>query len=278
LDDEALALGQARQHLPRICRGSCLSALRGRERLGVVVDVHMVPEAPSAQMVDQLVTGDSMQPRFQRLGVVPAVALQMHDQQCLLHDVLTVFHGTPRSYQPAPGRAAQPDRDAAQQRPIGLVVAAAGQPHQPGEIVGIGQGARSLRLSVRIAETLQATRRDNHRTSGDQRKNKARRGVTFASVQPNDVEASAQPSRIRRLILNKRMMITTAASIFAATTFVSTAAFADGVKCGGTNSCKGQSACKSAANSCKGQNACKGQGFTEASTSAECGQKGGKVL
>jgi hypothetical protein len=78
--------------------------------------------------------------------------------------------------------------------------------------------------------------------------------------------------------MNKRTMIATAASVFAATTFISTAAFADGVKCGGTNACKGQSACKSASNACKGQNACKGKGFTEAGTSLECQQKGGKVL
>lgn len=77
--------------------------------------------------------------------------------------------------------------------------------------------------------------------------------------------------------MNKRTLITTAAAIFAASTFV-TAAHAEGVKCGGTNSCKGQSACKSAANSCKGQNACKGQGFTEAGTTVECTAKGGKVL
>ena len=68
-----------------------------------------------------------------------------------------------------------------------------------------------------------------------------------------------QPSQTRRLILNKRTMIATAASIFAATTFASTAAFAAGVKCGGTN-------------------ACKGQGFTESGTTLECTQKGGKVL
>ncbi len=77
--------------------------------------------------------------------------------------------------------------------------------------------------------------------------------------------------------MNKRTLITTAAAIFAASTFV-TAAHADAVKCGGTNACKGQSACKGAANSCKGQNACKGQGWSEASTSLECGAKGGKVL
>ena len=53
--------------------------------------------------------------------------------------------------------------------------------------------------------------------------------------------------------------LATAAAIFAAGTFA-TAAHADGVKCGGVNACKGQSACKGATNSCKGQNACKGQG------------------
>ena len=77
--------------------------------------------------------------------------------------------------------------------------------------------------------------------------------------------------------MTKRTIIATAAAIFAAGTFATTA-HADGVKCSGVNACKGQSACKGAANSCKGQNACKGQGWSEASTSLECGQKGGKVL
>lgn len=45
--------------------------------------------------------------------------------------------------------------------------------------------------------------------------------------------------------------------------------------CMGGNSCKGQSACKTAKSSCKGQNACKGQGFTK-STKAECDKAGGE--
>ena len=77
--------------------------------------------------------------------------------------------------------------------------------------------------------------------------------------------------------MTKRTIIATAAAIFAAGTFA-TAAHASGIKCGGTNACKGQSACKGATNSCKGQNACKGQGWSESSTSLECGVKGGKVL
>jgi hypothetical protein len=49
------------------------------------------------------------------------------------------------------------------------------------------------------------------------------------------------------------------------------------VKCVGGNSCKGQSACKSADNSCRGQNACKGKGYVMASSSKQCMTKGGHV-
>ncbi|MEZ5564216.1 MAG: hypothetical protein R3F24_01285 [Gammaproteobacteria bacterium] len=35
------------------------------------------------------------------------------------------------------------------------------------------------------------------------------------------------------------------------------------IHCTGVNSCKGQSACKTAKSSCKGQNSCKGQGYLE---------------
>ena len=49
------------------------------------------------------------------------------------------------------------------------------------------------------------------------------------------------------------------------------------MKCVGGNSCKGQSACKSAASDCKGQNACKGKGFVITASAAECTQKGGHV-
>jgi len=33
------------------------------------------------------------------------------------------------------------------------------------------------------------------------------------------------------------------------------------IKCDGVNSCKGQSACKTATNNCAGHNECKGKGF-----------------
>ena len=59
--------------------------------------------------------------------------------------------------------------------------------------------------------------------------------------------------------MNKRTLIATAVSIFAAGTLATAAHAQSGVKCGATN-------------------ACKGQGWSESSTSLECTAKGGKVL
>lgn len=49
------------------------------------------------------------------------------------------------------------------------------------------------------------------------------------------------------------------------------------VHCAGINSCKGQTACKSASNECKGQNSCKSKGFLSLSKS-DCAAKGGSVI
>ena len=49
------------------------------------------------------------------------------------------------------------------------------------------------------------------------------------------------------------------------------------VHCGGVNSCKGTSDCKTATNDCKGQNACKGVGYKEMTAKA-CAEAGGEVL
>jgi hypothetical protein len=77
--------------------------------------------------------------------------------------------------------------------------------------------------------------------------------------------------------MTKRTVFAAAAAIFAAGTFA-TAAHADGVKCTGVNSCKGQSACKMGSSSCKGQNACKGQGWTQTTDVVSCTKQGGKVV
>lgn len=49
------------------------------------------------------------------------------------------------------------------------------------------------------------------------------------------------------------------------------------IKCAGINSCKGQTACKSASNECKGKNSCKGKGFLAVSK-ADCVTKKGTEL
>ncbi len=61
-----------------------------------------------------------------------------------------------------------------------------------------------------------------------------------------------------------------AAGLMFSTAAISTASADEAkVHCSGVNSCKGQSACKSANNACKGQNSCKGKGFVEMSK-ADC--------
>src|SRR5580698_5616924 len=67
-----------------------------------------------------------------------------------------------------------------------------------------------------------------------------------------------------------RVALAAAAAVMFSTVAMTTASADDAkVKCSGVNSCKGQSACKSASNSCKGQNSCKGTGF-KMMTQADC--------
>jgi hypothetical protein len=62
---------------------------------------------------------------------------------------------------------------------------------------------------------------------------------------------------------------TAAAMLFSSLAISAASAEEAKVQCTGVNSCKGQSACKSANNACKGMNSCKGQGFLEL-TKKEC--------
>jgi len=49
------------------------------------------------------------------------------------------------------------------------------------------------------------------------------------------------------------------------------------LKCLGANSCKGQSACKTATNDCQGKNSCKGKGYVVTPDEKSCEAKGGHV-
>ncbi len=70
---------------------------------------------------------------------------------------------------------------------------------------------------------------------------------------------------------NSGLAAATAAAMLFSTAMVGTAVAGTdaNVQCAGVNSCKGQSACKTANNACKGQNSCKGMGFVELSK-ADC--------
>ncbi|MBV8134649.1 MAG: hypothetical protein JO121_03265 [Deltaproteobacteria bacterium] len=74
-------------------------------------------------------------------------------------------------------------------------------------------------------------------------------------------------------------VLATAVAVLFAGTIANAAGDSSGapqIKCQGGNSCKGQSACKSASSSCQGQNSCKGKGWVMTASIKECQADGGK--
>jgi hypothetical protein len=91
-DDLALLSGKTRQYLLSVDERVLVAILRRRKTIGVVVYVNKLAKSPSAQMIDHLVVGDSPQPRLERLVLIPGVALKVHRQKCILHNVFAIFH------------------------------------------------------------------------------------------------------------------------------------------------------------------------------------------
>ncbi len=82
---------------------------------------------------------------------------------------------------------------------------------------------------------------------------------------------------MKRTMLNGAILAAAVAVMFAGTTAIAAdESSAPQIKCMGGNSCKGQSACKTASSSCQGQNSCKGKGFVMTSSIKECKAAGGK--
>ena len=67
----------------------------------------------------------------------------------------------------------------------------------------------------------------------------------------------------------------TASAVSAAEASPSTQA--EQIKCLGANTCKGQSACKTATNDCQGKNSCAGKGYIITADAKSCEAKGGHV-
>lgn len=84
--------------------------------------------------------------------------------------------------------------------------------------------------------------------------------------------------------MEKGIVIALAVGSLALSGFMNTAAAAQmdmkpgQVKCGGVNSCKGKSDCKSKDNNCKGMNSCKGKGWMVMDSADACTKKGGTVM
>lgn len=81
---------------------------------------------------------------------------------------------------------------------------------------------------------------------------------------------------MKKVKLAGGLLAVTAAAAFSIAPITAIAGNSAKVMCSGINSCKGQSACKTAHNACKGQNSCKGQGVMQ-TTKTKCLKKGGKV-
>ena len=108
--DPTLALGQTRQQPSGVDRCGDVPIDRCLQGVGIVVDVDMVAESAPTQVIGQLMTGNRAKPRFERLCLVPGIALQMHGQQSLLHNILTIRRTSPRRCKAPSHDAPQPKR------------------------------------------------------------------------------------------------------------------------------------------------------------------------
>jgi hypothetical protein len=81
-------------------------------------------------------------------------------------------------------------------------------------------------------------------------------------------------------MIKRALLVAAATTLFGAgsATLVRAGDAESAVKCGGVNSCKGTSSCKTSLNSCKGQNSCKGLGWREVTSESACVSLGGKVI
>ena len=84
-----------------------------------------------------------------------------------------------------------------------------------------------------------------------------------------------KPKRIAGAVLATAVALAFAGSAFAAD--ASPSSQPQQLKCLGANSCKGQSACKTATNDCQGKNSCAGKGYIVTADEKTCEAKGGHV-
>lgn len=131
----------------------CLLLLRlCCEPVRKIVNIDERSSPALAQGIDQLVPGNSKQPRTNGRARIPCMPLQVHCQQDLLHDILTLISRLASLRQPALRRGAQNRCDRNEQAMIGSAVAASGRAHQIGPLVAalVGHVYREIRSSHRF--------------------------------------------------------------------------------------------------------------------------------
>lgn len=82
----------------------------------------------------------------------------------------------------------------------------------------------------------------------------------------------------KKVLTGAALAIAAAGLMFTGNSIAGTDSKEAKIHCTGINSCKGQTACKSASNDCKGKNSCKGHGWLPTANEKECKDKGGKVI
>ena len=102
-DDRALPLGQGGQHLVGVEGRAFVVGPGCRERLGLVFDVDLLAKAAPPQMIDQLVTGDRVQPRSSGW-----LSSQLSRFRCMASNVsctMSSLSSTPNPARASPRRA-----------------------------------------------------------------------------------------------------------------------------------------------------------------------------
>lgn len=93
LDESSLPLGQALQQPVEVVAYRALLGVVRRKKSFGILERYLNRAVPATQMVDELVTGQSVRPRSEGKRPVVAVALQMHREECLLDEVFDLGSG-----------------------------------------------------------------------------------------------------------------------------------------------------------------------------------------
>ena len=130
----------------------------GNKKLTELVDWKVFTLFRAPKMVDKLVVSDRADPGQERLAIDPCMPLQVHGEQCFLHDILDILSRKAIAKEGVPGEPAQPWADLAKQLAIRIRVATVGGTHERCK-VRLLKRHLLIPYSVDVIWTLQLSRR-----------------------------------------------------------------------------------------------------------------------